>query len=172
MVLRAGKGFAFGIATVDASGGAGGELACAGTVYSRRGAGGRGAIVLRGKTLPMLPADLPDLDHGNGSFTGGDFSPTRDGVSRWQDTGPFAPESLSASLSGNGPATLYLSAARTDPVTGKPDESTAAAWIEVTGGSAAGPDGRRWFRFRVELEPGAGKYPRADRVEVERRPRR
>jgi hypothetical protein len=165
VVLCAADGFKFGLAFINASGGTGGDMVYSSSTYSRGGAGGDGAIVLKSATKPVLPADLPEMDVGGGSFTGGDFKPTNVGISIWKDTGAFSPVYVSGTVTGNGLAKMFVQGAQTDPATGEADETNTTAWIEVTADVTV-LNGYRWCRFKVELVSGEGKLPEAESVSV------
>jgi hypothetical protein len=174
VLLEAKSGFSLGAGcTINAAGGEGGikhykssssYYDYGDTIYGFGGDGGRGAIVLRAETMPDV-LNIGQVNLGEkGSFDNGGFVLTRDGVSKWQDSGTHAPNYLTMSTTGTGIAKLYIEGAHIDPVTGDVDESTATGWIKLADIDDA--DGYRFFRFKCELSGSsvAGSVPTIDSV--------
>jgi hypothetical protein len=164
--------------TIDASGGEGGVVHYKYTsstsydygdnIYSKGGEGGTGAITLiagAGKEPDIVNAGNTDIGD-SGSVTTGKFSSTKDGISKWYDTGVTAPAFTSAVAQGSAIATVRVMAAMADPATGGADESTSTGWMELADLSKL--NGYRFVRFWVELEGTSvpGKAPEVDRVVV------
>jgi hypothetical protein len=163
---------------IDASGGRGGwsyykytsatTVSYGDCIYSRGGEGGRGAVTLvagAGKEPVLVNAGNADLgDYG--TIDTGTFGLTKDGVSKWVDSGVTAPDFTSVTIPGTAIARVYIEVAQIDPDSGQPDLATRTGWVEATGLSSV--HGRRWFRFWVELQGSSttGSAPTVERVIV------
>jgi hypothetical protein len=178
LIIHSGKGITFDKPLIDTGGGLGGYnkmyTYTSYSVHAWGGDGGPGAMrftqpaSLGAPELPDTSLDPTKMILDGGTLSTGPLALSTDAVSKFINTGAFAPKNFQWSKKGNDAiGEMYIQGAQSHPLTGVADLANTTNWIKLNEGTVTSAlNGYRYFRFRIVLQPVLKDYPEIDSFTV------